>query len=58
MRDTHFGGADHVLLKAKRSKYIALERLDYNGISDALGGGGTWKQYAQTMKFEKISEDL
>lgn len=58
MRDTHFGGSDHVLLKAKRSKYIALERLDYNGISDALGGGGTWNKYEQTLKFEKISEDL
>ncbi len=58
MRDTHFSGTDYVLLKTKRQKYIPLAHLDYSGISDALGGGGTWQPYAQTLKFEMINEDL
>jgi hypothetical protein len=58
MKQTIFGGAEAVIYKPKRLKYLNADKIDQldSIVSDALGGGGSWLP-AKPLAFN-LNEEL
>jgi len=52
MKKNLFNSSNVVMYKAKRQKYIGLEKLTVEVVSDVLGGGGVWLP-SQSLTFKQ-----
>ena len=58
MKERLFGGAEAVIYKPKRLKYLKADKIEHldSIVSDALGGGGSWLP-AKALSFN-LNEEL
>lgn len=56
MQNTLFNGSNIVMYKAKRKKYIEVEELTYDVVSNAFKGSGTWLQ-SKSLTFKQYKHN-